>query len=83
MSLSVFVCLCLFCKSSSRQIISFQKIYGLYGLEHHMVEISGDVTDVGRTNERTNERTREDSATQPMEAGWLSFAILYEIKKRV
>ena len=23
---------------------------------------------------RTNERTREDSATQPMDAGWLSFA---------
>ena len=27
----------------------------------------------GRTND---ERTREDRATQPMEAGWLSFAIL-------
>ena len=27
------------------------------------------------TNERTNERTREDRATQPMEAGCLSFAI--------
>ena len=26
------------------------------------------------TNERTNERTREDRATQPMEAGCLSFA---------
>ena len=24
---------------------------------------------------QTNERTREDSATQPMDAGWLSFAI--------
>ena len=24
---------------------------------------------------RTNERTREDRATQPMDAGWLSFAI--------
>ena len=24
--------------------ISFQKMYGLYGLKHHMVEISGDVT---------------------------------------
>ena len=23
---------------------------------------------------RTNERTREDRATQPMDAGWLSFA---------
>ena len=24
---------------------------------------------------RTNKRTREDSATQPIDAGWLSFAI--------
>ena len=24
-------------------IISFQKMYGLYGLKHHIVEISGDV----------------------------------------
>ena len=48
-------------------------IYSLYGLEHHIVEISGDVTDAG---ERTDKRTREDRATQPMDAGWLSFAIL-------
>ena len=39
-----------------------------------MVEISGDVTDAGRTYGR---RTREDRATQPMDAGWLSFAIYY------
>ena len=25
-------------------MIIFQKIYGLYGLEHHTVEINGDVT---------------------------------------
>ena len=31
----------------------------------------------GRTND---ERTREDRATQPMEAGWLSFAILILVK---
>ena len=31
-------------------IISFQKMYGLYGLRHHIVEISGDVTDTGRNN---------------------------------
>ena len=30
-------------------VISFQKMYGLYGLKHHIVEISGDVTDAGRT----------------------------------
>ena len=35
------------------------------------MEISGDVTDAGRTYGRT----REDRATQPMDAGWLSFAI--------
>ena len=35
------------------------------------MEISGDVTDAGRTDGQT----REDSATQPMDAGWLSFAI--------
>ena len=26
-------------------VISFKKIYGLYGLKHHIVEICGDVTD--------------------------------------
>ena len=26
------------------EVISFQKIYGLYGLKHHIVEIRGDVT---------------------------------------
>ena len=26
-------------------VISFQKMYGLYGLKHHTVEMSGDVTD--------------------------------------
>ena len=30
-----------------------QKMYGLYGLKHHTVEISGDVTDPdGRTNKQ-------------------------------
>ena len=41
-------------------VTSFQKIYGLYGLKHLKVEISGDVTKVLRTDERT----RKDSATQ-------------------
>ena len=37
------------------RIISSQKIYGLYGLKHHIVEMRGGVTDAGRTNgdERT------------------------------
>ena len=34
-------------------VISLQKIYGLYGLNHHIVEISGNVTDAdGRTNDK-------------------------------
>ena len=45
-------------------------MYGLYGLKHHTVEMSPCGTD-GRTNER---RTREDKATQPLDAGRLSFA---------
>ena len=36
------------------------------------MEISGDVTDAGRTT--NDKRTREDRATQPMDAGWLRFA---------
>ena len=33
-------------------IISFQKMYSSYGLKHHIVEISGDVTDAGRTDNK-------------------------------
>ena len=52
------------------RIISSLKIYGLYGLKHHIVEIRGDVT---MRDGRTNERTTEDRATQPMETGgWVS-----------
>ena len=47
---------------------SFQKLYGLYGLKHHLVEISGDVTDAGRTEEQT---TREESATQILICEWI------------
>ena len=59
LSLSVSLCLCLCLFVSLRlshyhhQMMIFQKIYGLYGLEHHIVEISGDVTDAGRTDGRT------------------------------
>ena len=42
---------------------SFQKIFGLYGLKHHVEEIRWDVT------MRDGRRTTEDRATQPMEAG--------------
>ena len=44
-------------------------MYGLYGLNRHTVEISGDVT------MRDGRQTREDRATQPLDAGRLSFAI--------
>ena len=53
-------------------VISFQKMYGLYGLKHHIVEISGDVTDAGRTNKQT---TSKDRATQLLICEPLSFAI--------
>ena len=42
-------------------VTSFQKIYGLYGLKHHIVEKSGDVTKVPRTD---GQPTRKDRATQ-------------------
>ena len=35
-------------------VTSFQKIYGLYGLKHHIVELSGDVTKVLRTDGQPN-----------------------------
>ena len=56
-------------------VTSFQKISGLYGLKHHIVEISGDVTKVGRTNEQT---IRKDRATQLLICASLSFAKSYE-----
>jgi len=50
-------------------VISFQKMYGLYGLKHHIVEKSGDVTDPdGRT-------TRKDRATQLFICEKLSLAM--------
>ena len=51
-------------------VISFQKMYGLHGLKHHIVEISGDVTDAGQT-------TSEDSATQLLICEKLSLAIQF------
>ena len=43
-------------------VIGFQKIYGLYGLKHHIVEIRGGVT----RRDNDERQTREDSATQPL-----------------
>ena len=33
-------------------VTSFKKIYGLYGLKHHIMEIRGDVTKVGRDGQQ-------------------------------
>ena len=33
-------------------VTSIQKMYGLYGLKHQIVETSGDVTDAGRTDNK-------------------------------
>merc|ERR1712208_234406 len=61
------------------RIMSSQKIYGLCGLKHHIVEIRDHVTGAGQTTnneQRTtnNEQTMEDRATQLMEARRMSFA---------
>ena len=45
-------------------VTSFQKIYGLYGLKHHIVDISGDVTKAGRDGRTDGQTTRKDRATQ-------------------
>ena len=45
-------------------------MYGFYGLKHHTVEIS---IEAQRTT-GDDERTRKDRATQPLDAGMLSFA---------
>ena len=53
-------------------VMSFLKMYGLYGLKYYIVEISEDVTNAGRTNKQT---TREDRATQFVNCYALSLAI--------
>ena len=39
-------------------VISFQKMYGLYGLKQHIVEKSGAVTDAGQQTTRKNRATQ-------------------------
>ena len=51
-----------------------QKIYRLYGLQPHIVEMSRK-----RDNQPTT-RTREDRATQPMDCLRLSLAIMFTQK---
>ena len=51
-ALCICICLCMcvfvfvfvFLSICHHQMISFQKIYGLYGLKHNTMEINGDVT---------------------------------------
>ena len=61
-------------------VISFQKIFGLYGLKHHIVEISGDVTDVGQ--DKPKQTTSEDRATQLLIWETLSLAISFGPKMK-
>ena len=47
-------------------------MYGLYGLKHHIEEISGDVTEAGQTNKQT--RTRQNWDPQLLICESLSLA---------
>ena len=39
-------------------VISFQKMYGLYGLKHHTMEINGDVTMETNDERQTNNKVK-------------------------
>ena len=56
--------------------MNFQQMYSLYGLKHHLVEISGDVTDARRQRTTT---TRENRATQLVISETLSLAIRFSL----
>ena len=56
-------------------VMRFQKMYGLYGLKYHIVEISGDVTDAGRDKQTNKQTTSKDRATQLLICEKLSLAI--------
>ena len=82
LSFSVYGCLCLcICLFVSlrlghyhHQMISFQKIYGLYGLEHQTAEINGDVTvrTDGWTNKQTNKQVNIELLGQWTVSDWVS-----------
>ena len=55
-------------------VMSFQKMHGLFGLKHHTVEISGDVTNAGQPE-------RKDRATQLLICYGLSLAIICHIRQ--
>ena len=48
------------------RIISSQKIFVVYGLKHHIVEMREDVTDAAQMTDK--QTITEDRATQPIEA---------------
>ena len=92
-SMCLCLCICLFVSISlghcHHQIVSFQKIYGLYGLEHHTVHCSGDKwLNVGRRRrchhgyKQTNNRTEsENRATQLIDTGrWVSQCKFFKIQ---
>ena len=54
-------------------MINFQKIYGLYGLKHHTMEINGDVT--------METTISENRASQQIDQGLLTFAITGTFKQ--
>ena len=64
-------------------VIGFQKIYGLHGLKHHIVEIRGGVTRRDEQRRRTNKQGKIGLLSL-WAVGRLSFAIvkstIYDIK---
>ena len=59
-------------------MISFEKIYGLYGLKHHTMEITGDVTMEKKTKQPTG---CENRASQQINQGLMIFAITTSISE--
>ena len=57
--------------------MSFQKIYGSYGLEHHTVEINGDVT--MRTDGQTNKQVKIELLSLWTVWDWVSQKALFII----
>ena len=78
--MSVCICLCLFASlfiGQYYQMISCQKIYGLYVLEHHSVKINGDVT------MRDKQQPSEDRDTQLMDTEcWVSQFIVFSVEEK-
>ena len=64
-------------------VISFQKIFGLYGLKCHIVEIWRDVTfEDGRTDGRTDGRRKCEYSARIREAGFAIKVNSSDLKKK-